>query len=618
MAIADWQPLELLTLHAHGAAAAMIGTWYARLATITGDTKYLDWSRQVHRAMRDRQFVTGGIGESLAFDASPDESDLHDETCQTAWWMFFNLALWQATGDTGHLDLVERIFFNHFLFQQLHRGEDAGFSAMGDIDQGCRGSHNYICCDNEGFHALHELLRHAVTVDNAGRTIDMHLILPCEMSAAFADGIVSVRQESDYPVRGEARFRIMTHAPAAFTLRVRIPGWTRPPGVYLNGTPVACRIEGAYVAVERAWSDRDALTVVFPLPMRVEADMTGAGADAAEVTLDGVTQPARRVAVLSGPVVAAIFRAGHGNDVSWVWTGDYPEILDTGGCPHLGYPASKPDYLLRDGDTLHAGGAYGMIADTAGLPILRWTAYLGEVRVEHAVTVLPGLPLTLEHRETITGWDGRGALLCAGIRYALRKTKRNPVYRDRLHQRAYPEPMVTTKPDISDITHEEYGNGTFSRYERLDDGAALPVTGSLRLENGCFRTICRYDAAPVAQVVCRRTEDWVGIYLRPTPAETFTLTCRLVFPLARQPLCQTAVKQQEERARQAMAALDGDTLTLTGPLLLDAPALIPRLAGLEAGITLCSATTCATLYPYDADYFIARVHVPGVYRVVTM
>lgn len=613
--IADWQPLELLQLHAHGAAAAMIGTWYVRLATVTGDIRYLAWARQVHQAMRDRQFVTGGIGETLAFSAPPGESDLHDETCQTAWWMLFNLALWQAAGDTDYLDLIERAFFNHFLFQQLHRGEDAGFGAMGDIDQGYRGSHNYICCDNEGLYAMQEMLRHAMTVDPAGRTISAHLLLPCEVAAAFPDGAVRVRQESAYPVRGEARFRITTCTPAVFTLRVRIPGWTRPAGVYLNGEPIACRADGAYIAIERAWSDRDELTMVFPMPMRVEVDITGAGADVAEITLDGVTRPAKRVAILHGPLVAALFRAGHGNDLSWVWTGDYPEVLDTGGCPHLGYPASKPEYLLRDGDTLSTGGACGMTVDTAGLPTLRWTTHLGDARVEHAVIVLPGLPLTLEHRETVTGWDGQGTLLCAGIRYALRKTKRNLVYQSFLHQRAYPEPMVTTKPDISDISGEEYGNGTFSRYERLDDGASLPVTGSLRLENGYFRTICRYDAACVERVVCHRAEDWTGVYLQPKPADTITLNRRIVFPLAEQPLCQTVVLQQEERARQIAATLEGDTLTLTGPLLLDAPALIPQMAGLKAGMTLSNASICTTLHAYDNEYLIARVTAPGVYRV---
>ena len=613
--IADWLPLEMLNLDAHGAAAAMIGAWYVQLATVTGNVKYLEWARQIHRAMADRQFVTGGIGEMLAFAAPPEDSDLHDETCQTAWWMLFNLALWRATGETAHLDTVERVFFNHFLFQQLHRGEDSGFGAMGDIDQGYRGSHNYICCDNEGFYAMQELLRHAYTVDRAGRAISAHFILPSEVTAAFADGAVRVRQESAYPVRGEARFRISTPAPTVFSLRVRVPGWTRAAGVYLNGEPVEHYTDGAYVIVERTWADGDALAVLFPLPLRAEADNTGAGADTAEVSIDGVTQPAKRVAILCGPVIAALFRAGHGNDMSWVWTGDYPEVLDTGGCPHLGYPASNPDYLLRNGETRHTGSACGMTVETAGLPTVRWTADLGSARVEHIVTVLPGLPLTLEHRETVTGWDGEGTLLCAGVRYALRKTKHNMRYTAHLHQRAYPEPMVTTKPDISDITHEEYGHGTFSRYERLEDGAALPVTGALRLDNGYFRTICRYDAAQVAQVVCRRTDDWVGVYLQPKPATEITLTRRLVFPLAEKPLCQSVVKQQEERARQVSATLEGNLLTLAGPLLLDAPAQIPRVEGLKEGMTLTSASMCATLYPYDAEHFVARVDVPGVYKI---
>jgi len=607
--IADDLQLEMLSLHAHGAAAGMIGSWFVRLAGATGDAKYLDWARQVWQAMKERQMATGGIGEMLTFSAPPGESDLHDETCQTAWWLLFNLELWNATGETSYLDLTERIFFNHFLFHQLHRGEDAGFGAMGDIDQGYRGSHNYICCDNEGFFALQEMLCRIWTVDYENRAVSAHFILPAETTVTFTDGArVGLRQESAYPVRGEARIRVSTPEPAAFSLRVRIPGWTRAAGVYLNGQAVEYRTEGSYVVVERSWNDGDSLSMVFPMPMRVEADISGAGADARQVVIDGIEQPAKRVAILHGPLVAALFRAGHGNDLSWVWTGDYPEVLDTGGCPHLGYPASKPDYLVRDGETLHTAAARDTIIDTAGLPTMRWMADLGDARVNYTVTVLPGLPLTLEYREVIRGWDGRGELLCGGLRYALRKTKKNLRYTAHLHQRAYPEPMVTTKPDISDITGEEYGNGTFSRFERLEDRVALPVTGSFRLDNGYFRTICLYDPA---QVVCRRTEDWVGVYLQPQSAAEMTITRRLVFPLAEKPLCQTMVKQQTERGQQVQATLEGEVLTLSGPVVIGAPVLIQCLPGLHAGMILSNACAAAILYDYDAEHFIARVDVPA-------
>lgn len=616
VAIADEIRLTMLDLHAHGAAAGMIGTWFVQLAGETGDGKYLDWALQIWQAMRERQMVTGGIGESLAFAAPPGESDLHDETCQTVWWMLFNLALWQATGDTSYLDLIERTFLNHFLFQQLHRGEDAGFSAMGDIDQGYRGSHNYICCDNEGAYGLLEVLAQTFTVDKAQRIISAHFILPAEISVEWAEGVTTrVRQASDYPVRGEARYHVTTRSPVSFALRIRVPGWTQTAGVYLNGEPVEFRCDGTYLVVDRMWQHGDALAVVFPMPMRVEADISGAGADAGQISIDGVECEAKRVAILHGPLVAALFRIGHGNDLSWVWTGDYPEVLDTGGCQHLGYPASKPDYLLCDGETWHTGGMHGMTVESDGLPMMRWSANLDAVKVEHTVTVLPGLPLTLEHRQTITGWDGRGDLLCAGVRYALRKTKMNLVYSAHLHQRAYPEPMVNTKPDISDITHEEYGNGTFSRYERLREGTALPVTGSIRLDNGYFRTICLYDPAPVAKLICRRTEDWVGVYLQPEPATETTLTRRLVFPLAARPLCQTVVKQQAERTGQVQAMLAGDVLTLSGPVIIGAPVLIPRLPGLHAGMVLSNASVAAPLFDYDAGHFIAQVDVPAVYRV---
>jgi len=215
----------------------------------------------------------------------------------------------------------------------------------------------------------------------------------------------------------------------------------------------------------------------------------------------------------------------------------------------------------------------------------------------------------------IRGWDGQGELLCAGLRYAVCKTKNNRRYTARTYRRVYPPPMVTTKPDISDIAHEEYGNGTFSLYERLEDGEELAKTGTLRLDNGYFRAVCLYDPAQVAKVVCRRTDDWVGVYLQPAPAPEIVLTRRLVFPLAAHPLCQTMVKQQTERAERVQATMDGGRLTLSGPVIAGAPVLIRRLPGLCAGMVIVNAKLAVQLRAYNDDYLIAVVDVPGEYHL---
>lgn len=619
LAIAEGEGTALLNLSAHGAAAAMIACFHVQLYEETGDARYLGWARDIQQAIYARQMVTGGIGETLHFTESPGESDLHDETCQTAWWLLLNLTLWRATGEMSYLDLAERIFLNHLLFQQLHRGEDAGFTAMNDIDQGCRGEHNYICCDNEGFYALLETLTHVFTIDQAARTLSVNLFLPAEGRVAWADGAdTRVTLHTDYPVRGSVRLRV-DGAAAAFRLRVRIPGWTRLAGVYLNGMAVDAVAKDGYVALERTWTTGDEVTVVFPLPLRVEVDNSGKGAQAGRVCIDGVEQEAKRVAVFAGPAVAAIFRMGHGNDVSWVWTGDYTEILDTGGCANLGYPASRPDYLLRDGVEAHSGHIAALTEITTGsLPSLRWSQELDGVRMEHTVEVLPGLPVTLRHREEIIGWDGRGVLLCAGLRFALRKNKRNQVYTTRDYSWPYPPAVATTKPNLENIAHEEYGYGTFSRYEPLEDGVELAKTGVLRMSNAYFRAISLYDPEPVEKLVCRATEDWVGVYLQPMPAERIVLTRQLVFPLAARPLCQSEVAVMTERAGQVQATVspDGATVRLDGPLTYGVPVYLPANSGLHLGQVLANAEYAATVYADGTGVLLAVVSVPGEYRVV--
>src|SRR5690606_20176752 len=125
--IAEEQQLAYLKENAHGGAAALIADGHLDLYEATGDPRYLRWALEGWQAIRERMFVTGGLGECLNFAAPPEESDVMCETCQVSYWSSFNLHLYRATGDSAYLDLVERILYNHFAFSQAHRGEGGGF-----------------------------------------------------------------------------------------------------------------------------------------------------------------------------------------------------------------------------------------------------------------------------------------------------------------------------------------------------------------------------------------------------------------------------------------------------------------------------------------------------------
>ncbi|MFB3905665.1 MAG: hypothetical protein ACE15E_19640 [Acidobacteriota bacterium] len=328
--------------------------------------------------------------------------------------------------------------------------------------------------------------------------------------------------------------------------------------------------------------------------------------------------------MIYGPVVSAVFRTGHGNDASWVWNADYPEVLECGGSAFEDYPGSRGDILELENQVFGSGSIAESIqaVDNARVPAIMWTSRVGpRVTIERQVKVLPGLPVCLEYTDTIKGWDGSGRLLIGGLRLATLKSNLNPSYNQRRVSWPYPHPVFSSKPDLRNCDDLVYQAGTFGLYETLEDGKELPKTGTLVLKNGFFSAVSLYDPGPVRRVLCRQTRSWVGIYLEPVAGPEVTLTRRWFFPLIHRPTSQSTIRARAERAARTKSDWrtnrDNELeLVVSGPRQSDAAVRVPRHAGAEAGMCVVNERCCALLLADDASHFVVRVDVPGIYRVL--
>jgi DUF1680 family protein len=104
-----------------------------------------------------------------------------------------------------------------------------------------------------------------------------------DMAAA---GKVSLHQETNYPWDGMVKLTVTPDQPAAFDLRLRIPGWARglpvPGDLYRfadpHPPPVALKVNGesvaatpgkdGYVSIDRTWKPGDLVELDFPMPVR--------------------------------------------------------------------------------------------------------------------------------------------------------------------------------------------------------------------------------------------------------------------------------------------------------------------------------------------------------------
>ncbi|MFB3905664.1 MAG: beta-L-arabinofuranosidase domain-containing protein, partial [Acidobacteriota bacterium] len=223
----------------HGAAASMILD-YLKLYELLGESRYLEWALEGWRAIRERMSVTGGIGETLYFNRPPDQSNLHTETCQTSWWLIFNLHLARVTGDTRYLDLAERVLFNELLSQQLHRAEGAGFCALGDIDQGFRG----------GAFGLLNVLTNVYTSESSS-VLDVNLFVDSVVTLQAPDaGSVEIDQKTDYPENGLVKLSFRTPPAGEFTLKLRVPSGASVAGAWVAGRAITADVQKSFLAVK--------------------------------------------------------------------------------------------------------------------------------------------------------------------------------------------------------------------------------------------------------------------------------------------------------------------------------------------------------------------------------
>ena len=110
---------------------------------------------------------------------------------------------------------------------------------------------------------------------------------------------VAVRETANYPWSGKVRIEIDPETPAAFDLKLRIPGWCHGAKVSVNGeaVPVEGRTVDGYLTIDRTWNKGDTVTLDLPMPpVRLYAH-------------PGVSMDAGRVALKRGPLVYCVEEA---------------------------------------------------------------------------------------------------------------------------------------------------------------------------------------------------------------------------------------------------------------------------------------------------------------------
>jgi hypothetical protein len=223
-------------------------------------------------------------------------------------------------GDAKYVDVLERTLYNGFL---------SGVSLSGDhffypnplVSRGGYARSEWFgcaCCPVNVSRFLPSMP--GLVYAGRGDQLYVNLYAAGVAETEVAQTKITFKQETRYPWEGAVKLTVQPAKPAAFTLRMRIPGWARneplPTDLYhyadmekpvvtlaVNGKKQTVKLEKGYAIVTRTWKQGDVVSLELAMPVRRVA------------ANPQVKDDAGRVAIERGPLVYSVEGVDHGGKV---------------------------------------------------------------------------------------------------------------------------------------------------------------------------------------------------------------------------------------------------------------------------------------------------------------
>jgi len=278
--------IEMTKAEGHAVRATYFYTAMTEMAVLLGDAAYgkaVDqiWSNAIDR----KHYLTGGVGASHSGEAFSREYDLRNdgycESCAGCGLSFWADRMHRWHVDARYRDVQERVLYNNLLGSVELTGNN--FYYQNPLASGGRRYpwHGCPCCVGNiprSLIAIKDLMYSL----NSGRDelyID-HFVASEGTISKVAGGALGIRQETEYPWKGDVKFTLRPAKSAEFAVKIRIPNrtesqlYTAVPklpeqvAVAVNGQAQTLSIEKGYVTLRRTWQAGDQVTLSLPLEVQ--------------------------------------------------------------------------------------------------------------------------------------------------------------------------------------------------------------------------------------------------------------------------------------------------------------------------------------------------------------
>lgn len=266
-----------VNLTANGKAYEMISclVGLCELYRATGETRYVVPAINAWNDILAVQLLITGSGSSREHWTEPrrfySESNYNvAETCVTVSWIQLNQQLLRLTGEPRYADELEKTFYNHLPAAQ--KADGAAWSYFTALDGKKAYQTEQNCCTSSGPRGWAMLPAFAYMTSEDG--IVVNFFAPGAAALKVNGETVIVKQETSYPHDGSVSLTLTVSKPMKFSLRVRVPSWSKIDGLKVN--------PGEYWLLRQTWSRTQTIKLDFDIPIRV---IPGEGSNAGKVAL---------------------------------------------------------------------------------------------------------------------------------------------------------------------------------------------------------------------------------------------------------------------------------------------------------------------------------------------
>ncbi|UCG28132.1 MAG: glycoside hydrolase family 127 protein [Bacteroidales bacterium] len=300
----------------HAVRAAYMYTAMTGLSILAEVPEYLKASSELwENVTGEKIYLTGGIGAVHRGEAFGEGYELpngtaYNETCAAIGNIFWNASLFEATGESKYMDVLERTLFNGMLSGVSLDGKEFFYPNPLESDGEYERSpwFGVACCPGNVTRFLPRIPGYIYAISPSG--IYVNLFVESTIETEWNGNPVTIVTTTNYPWDGEVNLTVTAEYNPEFMLFIRIPGWTGktplPGKLYhfldggnaqvsfrINDRPAKPEIQHGYASIKRRWKKGDQLQIDIPMDIRLV------------MANERVLEDTGKVAIVCGPFVYA-------------------------------------------------------------------------------------------------------------------------------------------------------------------------------------------------------------------------------------------------------------------------------------------------------------------------